>query len=226
MSFFQRLQIETQAERLALQSIPFIQRGVAGTVTRQDYLDFLAQAYHHVRHTVPLMMACGARLADHPSWLQRAMGEYIEEEIGHEEWILNDIAASGGDAEAVRHSRPLPATELMLAYAYDTINRVNPLGLFGMVFVLEGTSVALATQAADNIRRQLGLPKSAFSYLNSHGALDVSHLGFFEGLINRIEDRRDQDQIIHSARMFFRLYGDIFRSIDSHNREELTHVAA
>jgi hypothetical protein len=32
--------------------------------------------------------------------------EYIEEEYGHEQWILNDIKACGGDWEAVRDGRP------------------------------------------------------------------------------------------------------------------------
>ena len=35
-----------------------------------------------------------------------ALAHYIEEEIGHQEWILNDIKACGGDAEAVRRSQP------------------------------------------------------------------------------------------------------------------------
>ena len=77
---------------------------------------------------------------------------------GHEEWILDDIRACGGDAEAVRHGPPGHATEVMVAYAYDTIARRNPLGFFGMVHVLEGTSVSLALLAADAIQKPLALP--------------------------------------------------------------------
>jgi hypothetical protein len=47
--------------------------------------------------------------------------------------------------------------ELMVAYLYDLIARGNPVGLFGMVNVLEGTSIALATQAAGD-PEQPGLP--------------------------------------------------------------------
>ena len=36
---------------------------------------------------------------------------------------------------------PNVATELMVAYAYDTIQRINPMAFFGMVYVLEGTSI-------------------------------------------------------------------------------------
>ncbi|HET6564761.1 MAG TPA: iron-containing redox enzyme family protein, partial [Xanthomonadales bacterium] len=137
------------------------------------------------------------------------------------EWILNDIAACGFDAGKVRHGQPSLATELMVSYAWDTVQRVNPLGFFGMVHVLEGTSISLADQAADTIRRTLGLPRKAFSYLYSHGALDQDHVKFFEGLMNRISDERDQAQIIHSAQVFYTLYGNIFRSLGESRQQAL-----
>ena len=213
LKFFEVLQNETRAERAGLLAAPLITDALAGHITLHDYLAFLGQAYHHVKHTVPLLMAVGARLPEHYEWLREAVAEYIEEEIGHQEWILNDIAACGFDKEAVRASKPALATELMVSYAWDTVQRVNPLGFFGMVHVLEGTSIAVADSAADTVRKKLDLPRKAFSYLYSHGSLDIEHVKFFENLMNRIEDSADQEQIIHSARVFYRLYSDIFRSI-------------
>lgn len=223
MEFYDRLQAATTDERAELYSIDFIRRGVEEGLSREDYLAFLSQAYHHVKHTVPLLMACGGRLSEDYEWLRVAVAEYIEEETGHQEWILNDIAAAGGDKEAVRQSRPARSTELMVAYAYDTIHRVNPLGFFGMVQVLEGTSIAVADKAAEAIQQRLGLPNKAFSYLKSHGALDIEHVDFFKGLMNRIERPDDQQQIIHSARCFYQLYGDIFRELG--RRDAVTQAA-
>ena len=204
----------TQPERDYLLSSPIIARALSQQIVLPEYMEFLTQAYHHVKHTVPLLMACGARLPDEKEWLREAVAEYIEEEIGHQEWILNDIVACGGDREQSRNAQPSFATEMMVAYAYDTVTRINPLGFFGMVLVLEGTSIALADQAADAIAQSLALPPTAFSYLRSHGALDQDHVKFYEGLMNRIDDVQDQAQIIHSARRFYRLYAQVFRSID------------
>jgi len=227
MNFYQQLVEQTSRERKALIDIEFIQRGITGNVTLDEYVTFLGQAYHHVKHTVPLLMACGSRLTDKQHWLQKAIAEYIEEEIGHEEWILNDIKHSGGNPDKVRQAKPSVATELMVSYAYDTINRVNPIGFFGMVYVLEGTSVALATTAAEAIQQQLQLPKKAFSYLTSHGSLDISHVDFFEKLMNQVSDKNDQAQIIHCAKTFFKLYGDIFRCLDkSRKPSEANYEAA
>ncbi len=212
MSFYETLATATAAERAQLLSAPIIADCLQGRVTRESYLAFLGQAYHHVRHTTPLLMLLGGRLPERLGWLRKAVAEYIEEEIGHEEWILNDIAAAGGDAEAVRASRPELPAELMVAYAYDLVNRGNPAGFFGMVYVLEGTSVALALTAADRIQQALGLPNQAFSYLRSHGTLDQQHTKHLANLVDAMTPE-DQAEVIRCAKVFFRLYGDIFRAL-------------
>ena len=213
MSFYARLVQETTADRANLLGAPIIQGTLRGEVSLASYLAFLTEAYHHVKHTVPLLYACRAALPERNTWLHGPLDEYIEEERGHDEWILSDIAACGGDADAVRHGLPGHATEVMVAYAYDTIARRNPLGFFGMVHVLEGTSVSLALMAADQIQKPLGLPDAAFSYLRSHGTLDLEHTAHFELLMEQVEDLHDQADIVHAARAFFRLYGDVFRSL-------------
>ncbi|WP_306391869.1 TenA family transcriptional regulator [Telluria beijingensis] len=213
MQFYDILCQRTSAERQQLFNVPVIGDALRGDIDRGQYVAFLTQAFHHVKHTVPLMMACGSRLGEEYGWLRRAVADYVEEEIGHEEWILSDIAACGADPERARRSRPDPATELMVAYAYHQIDRGNPVAFLGMVHVLEGTSTALATQAAGTIRQVLGLPQEAFSYLTSHGSLDLEHVAFFEGLVNRLEREGDRDAVIHCARMMYRLYGDIFRGL-------------
>ncbi|HUH37560.1 MAG TPA: iron-containing redox enzyme family protein [Spongiibacteraceae bacterium] len=213
MSFFAQLNRDTELARSQLLKAPLIAGALAGDISHQEYLAFLGQAYHHVKHTVPLLMAVGARLGEDKEWLREAIVHYIEEEVGHQEWVLNDIVACGGNRDETRCARPNASTELMVAYAYDMVYRVNPLGFFGMVHVLEGTSVAVAEQAANRIRDTLGLPQQAFSYLYSHGTLDKEHVGFFADLTNRIEAPAEQALITHAANSFYRLYGDIFREL-------------
>jgi pyrroloquinoline quinone (PQQ) biosynthesis protein C len=223
--FYEELLAATQRERDALLAIPFIRDGAAGRLRRIDYIAFLTQAYHHVKHTLPLLMACGARLPERLEWLRTAMTEYVKEETGHQEWILNDIRACGGDAEAVRGAQPDIAVEIMVAYAYDVIARVSPVGFLGMVLVLEGTSTAVATRAAEALQRSLRLPATAFTYLTSHGALDVDHVKFYASLVNRLHDSEDRKTLAHCARVFYRLYGDVFRALDARRAANL-EVAA
>lgn len=219
VSFFEKLIIETTPEREYLQASPQIRDGLQGKISRQAYLDYLAEAFHHVRHTVPLMRLAAQKMPPEKEWLREMLGHYIEEETGHEEWILDDIRHAGGNPDAVRHGAPRFETELMVAYAYDYVGRVNPVGFFGMVLVLEGTSTQLASRGAHALMQSLGLSENCFHYLLSHGALDLDHIKFLENLMNRIDDPADQAAVVHMAKAMFILFANVFRSIP-HNAEE------
>lgn len=212
LSQFEILCQATGKQQMELVSIPVIQQAMVGKISLDTYIAFLIQAYHHVKHTVPLLMLTGSKITEQDEWLRTAMAEYIEEEIGHEKWILNDIETCGGDKQKVIESEPDFATELMVSYAYDSITRINPLCFFGMVHVLEGTSVQLATHAANTIKESLSLPKKAFTYLISHGDLDIDHQKFFEDLVNKLSSVQ-LATVIKSCKRFYRLYADIFRGL-------------
>jgi len=218
MNFFDQLQLRTAADRDVLLQIPIIQDALRGNISRAQYLAFLTEAYHHVRHTVPLLMACGSRLPRHLDWLRDAAVHYVEEEVGHDEWILSDIAACGADPKAVRHGRPGLDTDVMVSYAYHQIDRRDAVGFFGMVHVLEGTSTAIALAAADAIKAALALPNQAFSYLSSHGKLDLEHTRFFEELMNKVDGAAEQAEIVRCTAVFYRLYGNVFRSLPQQAR--------
>jgi hypothetical protein len=102
----------------------------------------------------------------------------------------------------------------MVAYAYDVAMRRNAVGFFGMVFVLEGTSVALALDAASRIQSALELPDRAFSYLRSHGKLDQEHTQHLAGIVNRLDAPSDHMAIVDCANAMFWLYGNVFRSLE------------
>jgi len=225
VAFYERLVEETQDCRRALYVVPQLVDGLQGNISRETYVAYLAEAYHHVKHTVPLLMAMGGRIPERKAWIRKAIADYIQEEFGHEEWILNDIAAAGGDKEAARLSKPRHATEMMVAYNYDYIARKNPVGFFGMVFMLESTSMQIATQGATALKKGLNLPQSAFTYLFSHGALDAEHMEFFKETVNLLADPQDHDAIVEVAGAAFALFADVLRSIPHKNKQESFHAA-
>ena len=210
--FFDRLVSETREAQARFAMTPQLIAGMTGRITRADYIAYLTEAFHHVRHTVPLMQEARARLSHRPV-LVAARDEYIEEETGHEFWILEDIEAAGGDSVAASRA-PSPATRAMVEYAYRTIREGNPAAFFGMVYVLEGTSIAMASHGAGAVQASLGLPADAFHYLTSHGALAQDHMVFFEKLMNRIDDPEDQRAIIDMANAMFGLFGGLFAGIE------------
>ena len=184
-----------------------------GNLTKALYISFLTQWYHILKHTFPLILATQSRLTEETEWLTDVIGEFTEQMVSNEELILNDIAVCGGDIEQVRHSRAHMTTELMVSYAYDTVNRINPLGILGMHHVLEGAVLSLAHRSADNIGNTSLVPKDALTYLYTHGSLLQDNADVFIGVMNRIDRSEDRNQIIRSAQIFYKLYADIFLSL-------------
>jgi pyrroloquinoline quinone (PQQ) biosynthesis protein C len=212
MTPYDRLLAETASARARFLSIPLLTRALAGDVPQPLYLAFLTEAYHHVRHTCPLLSLAAAKTDD--AAYRKALYAYIGQEQGHDEWILADIAAMGGDVEATSGAAPGPACQVMVGYAYYAIEWISPYALLGMVHVLEGISAELAAKAAIALRKSFGLAgDGGFSYLVSHGELDKDHTGFFRDLVNRLRAPSAGAAIIDCANIMYRLYGDIFRDL-------------
>lgn len=215
MSPYDRLLEATRPERERFLAIPIVRRAAQSGVSRASYLAFLGQAYHHVSQTCPLLRLtlarCGAGDGDFP----RALRHYIEEESGHEGWILDDIAALGGDAPAVAAATPGLPCRALVGYVTYAIEHVSPYAMLGMVHVLEGMSVALAERAARAIAASLGTGTGAgFSYLVSHGALDRAHVRFLRDLVDGVPDAAAERAIVETADVVYRLYGEIFRDLE------------
>ncbi len=101
----------------------------------------------------------------------------------------------------------------MVAYAYDHVRRINPTGIFGMVFVLESASALLASRGVRALMQTLQLPETCFSYLLSRGAMDVEHVRFLRNLMVRIDEPRDQVAVIRMAKAMYLLYANLLGSI-------------
>ena len=216
MTLFERLTRETEPARSALLSIPLLQQAAREGVDRALYVRYLGQAYHHVRHTCPLLALALAHCDQHDATLRTALLEYLEEEKGHEAWILDDIRCLAGEDAVARVSgyEGDPAVRILVGYMRHAIQDISPYAMLGMVYVLEGTSVAIASVAARAISARLGLPATGgFSYLTSHGTVDQAHIVFLRDLVNGITDPALQDLIVDTAQIVYRLWGEMFRDL-------------
>ncbi len=215
MTFYQTLLDQTAGEREAFVRIPVIVDACNHGVSRAMYLDYLGEAYHHVRQTCPLLGLAASLCGPSDAVYRRALADYIDEEQGHELWILQDIEALGGAPEKARDGSPAFPCRVMVAFVRDAIRETSPYAMLGMVHVLEGMSTLLAQQAAVAIARSVGAAPEGggFRYLISHGALDVDHVAFFRELADGIDETAHRSAIIDTARVVYRLYGDIFREV-------------
>jgi len=222
MTFFNRLCTETETEKQRFLNRDIIQKALTEGVSVELYRAYLEQAYHHVKFTCPLLGLSLAKTPVSDRFYRAALINYIDEEKGHEEWILDDIETLGGDKENVRHGEPNIPNKAMIGYLHYAIEYISPYAILGMVHVLEGISVDLAHKVASSIGQNIGKDASGkgFSYLRSHGALDIEHVAFFEKTVNQITSIETQDIIIENIKMIYRLWGDMFEEIDTSTQGE------
>jgi len=109
-----------------------------------QYKAFLHDLYHVVWHFCPTMAAAAARCDDRYRHVRYELYERIEEEKGHETWVLEDIEAIGGDVASVKAGPPSAPVQAMLAFNYHGVDRVHPCSVLGMLYMLEVVSSVYA----------------------------------------------------------------------------------
>ncbi|HUG46982.1 MAG TPA: iron-containing redox enzyme family protein [Candidatus Limnocylindria bacterium] len=144
----------------------------------QLYPEYLFMSHCVIRASVPLMQRARERAAALPgdrvaSIVSDYFETHIDEEFGHDEWLLEDMAALGVDTgEAL--SRPPSATVAGLVGAqYYWTEHYHPVALLGYVALLEGYPPVAAE--IEDVRRRTGYGPDAFRTLFLHGELDPHH---------------------------------------------------
>ncbi len=213
MSFFITLVEMTDASRRDLELIPKVHSMINHGLTLAEYRGFLHDLYHIVWHFCPVMSAAAARCDDRFRDVRYDLYERIEEEKGHDSWVLEDIEALGGDVRAVRETSPSPPAQAMIAFNYYASDRVHPCSVLGMLYMLEVVSSVYGGRVSDSIARALGrnVEDGGFKFLSSHATMDLDHMAKLNRLVKTIDDAGAQNAIVNATRVNFHQFGQLFR---------------
>ncbi|MBC7804372.1 MAG: iron-containing redox enzyme family protein [Candidatus Parcubacteria bacterium] len=211
MSFFITLVESSDASRRAIENAPKVQAMMHKGLTLAEYRAFLRDLYHIVWHFCPIMAASAARCGDSLRSIRYELYERIEEEKGHEDWVLEDILAIGGETD-IRTAAPSPPVQAMIGYNYYAAERVHPCSVLGMLYVLEVIASVYGGKVADSIARAIGRETSAggFRFLSSHATMDADHMAKLNVLLKTIDDPAAQAAIIDSTHVNFHQFGQLF----------------
>jgi pyrroloquinoline quinone (PQQ) biosynthesis protein C len=213
MSFFITLVEMTDAARRGLEEIPKMHTMIHHGLKLPEYRAFLHDLYHIVWHFCPIMAAAAGRCDDRYREVRYELYERIEEEKGHETWVLEDIEAVGGDVAGARANPPSAPVQAMIAFNYHGAERVHPCSVLGMLYMLEVVSSVYAGRVSDSIAAAIGRSVEAggFKFLSSHATMDVDHLAKLNLLVKKVEEPAAQESIINSTRVNFYQFGLMFR---------------
>ena len=211
MSFFITLVESSDASRRAIETSPRVHSMIHNGLTLPEYRAFLRDLYHVVWHFCPIMAVAAARCDDRLRNIRYELYERIEEEKGHENWVLEDIAAVGGDVN-VQAATPSAPVQAMIGFNYYAAERIHPCSVLGMLYVLEVVASVYGGKVADSIARAIGRETGAggFRFLSSHATMDADHMAKLNVLLKTIDDPTAQAAIIDSTRVNFHQFGQLF----------------
>ena len=208
---FERLMDASQSHLACIQDKPFTRIALRAELTREHYMKFVQDLYPVVWNFVPAMAAAAGRCGEEVADIRYALYQHIAEEKGHEKWVLEDAEAIAGPEfrRRVETERPSWQIDALVAYNYYLVDRVHPVSVLGMVFMLELISQRLATKVAASVRQSLGLSPlsdSGVKFLSHHGPADERHLQDMAATINGIVDERLQHIVARAVDVNFRLF--------------------
>jgi pyrroloquinoline quinone (PQQ) biosynthesis protein C len=196
----------------AIQTAPAVQQILNGQPALASYKAYLTDVWHYAQHSAAVIGLAGARcVADNPM-LADYLLHHAREELGHEKWALDDLAAIGVAHAAIASTRPSPSCAAMIGYEYYLAGHANPVGLFGWLYVLEAMGEDLGPVISQRLSKALGATDHVH-FIQGHGEVDVAHTKELTQQISTHVRAADMPEINHVADVIARLYVGIFQEL-------------
>ena len=145
----------------------------------QMFPEFLFMMHSIIRSSVSLINAAAEsaqRRADSDLVCRKIAAYYKThalEEMHHDDWLLEDIAAIGKERSEVLVRLPSRAVASLVGAQYYWALHVHPVSLVGYLAVLEGNPPSM--KQLSEIRTKNGLPAEGLRTMVKHARLDPHH---------------------------------------------------
>ena len=218
LSFFADLVMQTDEDRRAFENHPVLMDAVANGMPVERYRQLLLELYHVVWHFNPVCAAAASRMGDpaHESLqpLRHFLYEHMQEESGHETWVLNDLDAVGVPLSDARAYQPSVHALALAGYNYWAAERRHPCAALGMLYTLEVIASVYGGPFASAIRESLLLDgDQGVSFIASHASLDTQHMAELRQVLNQVADGAARAAVVESARVNFHHFTRIVEAV-------------
>jgi len=181
---------------------------VASGMSVERYRALLLELYHVVWHFNPVCAAAASRMGtpalESLQPIRHFLYEHMQEESGHEQWVLNDLEAIGVATADARAHEPAIATLSLNGYNYWAADRRHPCSVLGMLYALEVVASVYGGPFAAAIRESLLLEgERGVSFIDSHATMDAKHMSELRQVLNQVKDTAAQAAVVESVRVNF-----------------------
>lgn len=171
---------------------------------REVWPEYLVLQHQIIRATVPLTEAAleraGALPASDPlrEPLSAYLAEHVDEELAHDEGLLDDLELLGIGREAVLERMPSAAVAALVGAQYYWINHHHPLAFLGYVALMEGYPPT--PELIETLAVRTGYPKESFRTFVQHADLDPGHRDHLDRTLDALPlTEQDEAMIVSSA---------------------------
>jgi pyrroloquinoline quinone (PQQ) biosynthesis protein C len=161
--------------------------------------EFLIQAHLLIRSGLALMSAAREQALALPGddvarKLESYLKLHLEEEVGHDRWLLDDICSLGYEPQEVLQAPPCPGVVALVGAQYFWMSHIHPVAVMGYLILMEG--YAPLVEQLDAIQAHTGLPSSAFRCLRAHADDDPGHLADLNATLDAMCLSTDQARAV------------------------------
>jgi 3-oxoacyl-[acyl-carrier-protein] synthase-3 len=188
---------------------PIIARIVRGALTHREFVRWMEDWIPQVQQGSIWMRKAVANLDERYARLRELVTAHANDEQYDFRMLFDDYRRAGGPVARIEDLRRNPGGEALNAYLHARAERLNPVGLLGSIYIIEGTGQRIVPALLPALRRQLALPLEAVRFLHYHGENDVNHLARWlncAGLALEAGGAQAAADIVATARRTAQLY--------------------
>ncbi|KNZ33695.1 MAG: hypothetical protein AD742_04460 [Methylibium sp. NZG] len=214
LPFFADLVSRTDEARRAFESNSKVLDIVANGLPLERYRKLLLELYHVVWHFNPVCAAAASRVGDAQKQVRYFLYDHMNEEKGHEEWVVNDLEAMGVTAEEALAYKPTAHMLALNGYNYWSADRLHPCSVLGMLYALEVIASVYGGPMTAAITDSLLLQGDrGISFISSHATLDAEHMADLRLILNTLQDEAAKEAIVESTVFNFHQFGRVLEAI-------------
>ena len=160
---------------------------------------FLIQTHCLMRSGLTMMAVAIERARAMPEDpVAQALADYLEihlqEELGHDLWLLDDIRTLGFEDQQVLKAQPCAASVTLIGSQYFWMMHVHPVAIMGYLILMEGYAPVAAQ--LEEIRARSGAPETAFRCLMRHAEDDPAHIADLNRVLDGMSLSQEQIQAV------------------------------
>jgi pyrroloquinoline quinone (PQQ) biosynthesis protein C len=214
LPFFAELVTRTDESRRALETHPVVLDAIAHGLPLARYRRLLLELYPIVWQFNPVCAVAASRMPDSLRQVRHYLYEHMHEEMGHEEWVIDDLPAIGVPPEVTLAHGAAEYTLALNGYNHWAADRRHPCSALGMMYALEVIASVYGGPFASAIKESLLLEgERGVSFISSHATMDTLHMAQLAKLLNTLDDPQAREAVVESTLVNFHHFTRIVEAV-------------